>query len=289
MKPDRAALEKLLAEVSPKASPLLSAGFLDAAGQVSSPELAGLLVERWNQLTPRLRQQGAAILLRRPEWTTTLLDALDKGTVSATDLSLDHTQQLTNHPDKKLADRARALLSRGDRLPSADRKKVLDQYLPLVEKTGDARKGLEVFKSICAKCHRHGDTGETIAPNLTGFNVHPKSKILQKMLDPNSSVEGNYRQYTITTKAGRVYNGLLASETKTAFEIVDTEAKRHAILRDDIVEMTALNRTIMPEGFEKQLSEEEIANLLEFLTARGKYVPIPLDKAATIASTENIF
>jgi uncharacterized protein len=289
MHPDRATLESLLAVVSPKASPTLSAGILEAAGQATSPELANLLVEHWNQLTPRLRQQGAGILLRRPEWSSALLDALDKGTVAFNDLSLDQSQQLSNHPDKKLAERARALLARGGRLPSADRKKVLDEYMPLVEKTGDARKGLEVFKSICAKCHRHGDLGETIAPNLTGFNVHPKSKILQKMLDPNSSVEGNYRQYTVTTTSGRVINGLLASETKTAIEIVDTEAKRYAVLRDDIEEMTASTRTIMPEGFEKQLSKDDFVNLLEFLTAKGKYLPIPLDKAATIVSTQGMF
>jgi putative membrane-bound dehydrogenase-like protein len=287
--PDRAMLESLLAEVSPKASPTLAAGILDAAGQATSPEVAVVLIEHWNQLTPRLRQRGVAVLLGRPGWSRALLDALDKGTVSATDLSLDQTQQLTNHPDRRLAWRARTLLARGGRLPSPDRKKVLDEYLPLVEKTGDARKGFEVFKNICAKCHRHGDIGEAIAPNLTGFNVHPKSKILQKMLDPNSSVEGNYRQYTVTTKAGRVINGLLAAETQTAFEIVDTEAKRHTVLRDDIEEMTASNRTIMPEGFEKQLSKDDIVNLLEFLTAKGKYVPIALDKVATISSAQGMF
>jgi putative membrane-bound dehydrogenase-like protein len=289
MQPDRTVLESLLAEVSPKASPTLSAGILDAAGQATTPELAGILIERWNQFTPRLRQQAAAILLGRPEWSAALLDAFDKGSVPATDLSLDQTQQLTNHPDKKLAGRARDILARGGRLPSPDRQKVLDEYSPLVEKTGDAHKGFEVFKNICAKCHRHGDTGETIAPNLTGFNVHPKSKILQKMLDPNRSVEGNYRQYTVTTKAGRVVNGLLASETKTAIEVVDAEAKRHVILREDIEEMIASNRTIMPEGFEKQLSKDDFVNLLEFLTAKGKYVPIPLDKAATIVSTQSMF
>jgi putative heme-binding domain-containing protein len=289
MQPDRAVLERLLAEVSPKASPTLAAGILDAAGQATSPELASVLIEHWNQLTPRLRQIGTAILLSRPEWSRILLDAFDKGTISATDLSLDQSQQLTNHPDKKLADRARIILARGGQLPSPDRKKVLDEYMPVVEKTGDPHKGFEVFKNICAKCHRHGDTGETIAPNLTGFNVHPKSKILKKMLDPNSSVEGNYHQYTVTTKAGRVISGLLASETKTAFEIVDTEAKRHVVLRDDIEEMTASNRTIMPEGFEKQLSKDDIASLLEFLTAKGKYVPIPLDKVATICSSQGMF
>ncbi len=289
MQPDRTVLESLLAEVSPKASPTLSAGLLDAAGMATSPDVAAVLIEHWNQFTPRLRQKAVAILLGRPEWSNALLDGMDKGTIPSADLSLDQSQQLTNHPDKKLADRARAILARGGRLPSPDRKKVLDEYMPLVEKTGDARKGFEVFKSICAKCHRHGDTGETIAPNLTGFNVHPKSKIIQKVLDPNSSVEGNFRQYTVTTKAGRVINGLLASETKTALEIVDTEAKRHTVLRDDIDEMTASNRTIMPEGFEKQLSKDDICNLLEFLTAKGKYVPIPLDKVATITSAQSMF
>jgi putative membrane-bound dehydrogenase-like protein len=289
MSSDRSVLDSLLAEVSPKASPTLSAGILDAAGLATSPEVAAVLIEHWSQFTPRLRQKAVAILLSRPEWSRALLDDMDKGTVPATDLSLDQSQQLTNHPDKKLAERARTILARGGRLPSPDRKKVLDEYVPLIEKTGDARKGFEVFKSICAKCHRHGDTGETIAPNLTGFNVHPKSKILQKVLDPNSSVEGNYRQYTVTTKAGQINNGLLASETKTAVEIVDSEAKRHVVLRDDIDEMTASNRTIMPEGFEKQLSKDDIVNLLEFLTAKGKYVPIPLDKAATIVSTRGMF
>ncbi len=289
MNPDRAVLDSLLAEVTPKASPTLSSGILDAVGQATSPELAPAVIEHWNQLTPRLRQMAVAILLSRPEWSRVLLDALDKGAVSATDLSLDQSQQLTNHPDKKLAEQARTILARGGRLPSPDRKKVLDEYMPLVEQSGNPRKGFEVFKNICAKCHRHGDIGETIAPNLTGFNVHPKSKILQKVLDPNSSVEGNYRQYTVTTKAGRVINGLLAAETQTAFEIVDAEAKRHIVLRDDIEEMTASNRTIMPEGFEKQLSKDDIVNLLEFLTAKGKYVPIPLDKVATISSAQGMF
>jgi len=45
----------------------------------------------------------------------------------------------------------------------------------------------------------------------------------------------------------------------------------------------------MPEGFEKQLSKDDITNLLEFLAARGKYVPIPLDKVSTIVSTQGMF
>jgi hypothetical protein len=44
----------------------------------------------------------------------------------------------------------------------------------------------------------------------------------------------------------------------------------------------------MPEGFEKQMSEAELTNLLEFLTQRGKYLPLPLEKAATAVSTRGL-
>ncbi len=45
----------------------------------------------------------------------------------------------------------------------------------------------------------------------------------------------------------------------------------------------------MPDGFEKQMSEEDLVNLLEFLTQRGKYLPLPLDKVATVVTTKGMF
>src|SRR5439155_15866478 len=48
-------------------------------------------------------------------------------------------------------------------------------------------------------------------------------------------------------------------------------------------------KSLMPEGFEKQVKREEIRDLLEFLTQRGRYVPIPLEKVATVISTRGMF
>jgi hypothetical protein len=45
----------------------------------------------------------------------------------------------------------------------------------------------------------------------------------------------------------------------------------------------------MPEGFEKVMKQEELIDLMEFMTAKGKYVPLPLDKVATIVSTKGMF
>jgi putative membrane-bound dehydrogenase-like protein len=289
MQPDRKTLETLLGTLTVQTSPALAGGILDAAAQSTSQFLGDILMERWRQLTPKLQHKAVSILLQRPEWSKSLLVALEKNVLPTTDLSADQGQILAGHPDPNIAARARKVLTAGGSLPSPDRQKVLDELLPLTEKTGAAALGVEVFKKHCAKCHRHGSIGETIGPNLTGFAVHPKSKILTEIIDPNRSVEGNYRQYTVVTSSGRVFNGLLAAETKTAIELVDNEAKKHTILREDIEQFVASPKSIMPEGFEKQLTPADFVNLLEFLAARGKYLPLPLDKAATIVSTRGMF
>ncbi|GIW86728.1 MAG: glycosyl hydrolase [Isosphaeraceae bacterium] len=287
--PDRDTLERLVAAISPRTSPPLAAGLLAAIGSTSSDAVAEILLSRWDQLTPALRSQTVELLLRRPEWTKALVEAIAADTIPATDLAIDQTQRLAAHPDAAIADRVREVLARGGRLPSPDRQEVLNALLPVTQVTGDAANGRLVFEKNCAKCHRHGDLGENIGPNLTGFAIHPKEKILTEIIDPNRSVEGNFRQYTVALTDGQVLSGLLASETRTAIELVDGEAKRHTILREEIEEMIASPRSVMPEGFEKQMSEAEFADLLEFLTAKGKFVPLPIDKVATIVTTQGMF
>jgi putative heme-binding domain-containing protein len=111
--------------------------------------------------------------------------------------------------------------------------------LAITQQKGDVTNGLKVFEKQCSKCHVHGKIGQQIGPNLTGMSVHPKEELLVHILDPSRSVEGNFRQYTVATADGKVINGMLAAESKTAIEIIDTEAKRHTIARSDIEVYTA--------------------------------------------------
>jgi hypothetical protein len=72
-------------------------------------------------------------------------------------------------------------------------------------------------------------------------------------------------------------------------EVVDAEGKRQTILRENIADLAATTKSLMPEGVEKNVSVKEMTGLLEFLTQKGKYFPLPLDKAATIVSTKGMF
>lgn len=286
---DDKAADELLTVITPRTSPVLAAGLIEALSASQSPAVGPSVLARMNGLTPSAQATALRVLLGRVDWTQSLLSALEAGKIQMADLTLDQKQALASYPNRQLANRAKQLLQRGGGLPNADRQKVLADLMPLTERKADATAGKEVFKKQCAKCHTHSGEGNKVGPDLTGMAVHPKVELLTHVIDPSRSVEGNYRVYTVVTADGRILNGLLASETKTAIELFDAEGKKHAVLREDIEELVASPKSLMPEGFEKQVPPDDIANLLEFLTVRGKYLPLPLGKAATIVSTKGMF
>jgi putative membrane-bound dehydrogenase-like protein len=278
----------VLDQVGPQSSPSLTTGLLDLLADSTSDSVGPAVVKRWPQLAPAGRSAAVDLLLKRPAWAEALLDAVDKGAVDKADLSVEQAQRLSRYPDAAVAARAKKLLASGGGLPNPDRQKVVDAFLPALKRHGDASRGRAVFEQNCGKCHKHGDLGANIGPDLTGMAVRERGDLAIDILDPNRSVEGNYRQYTILTKDGRVLTGLLMSETKTTVELMDSEAKKHDVLREDIDEFRATKLSLMPEGFEK-LGENDLLCVLEFLTVRDKFFPLPLGKAATISSVQGMF
>jgi hypothetical protein len=286
---DAAPAVQVLDLLSPRTSPDLAQGLIEAIARSEAPATGTAIIEHLGALTPKVRPVALRILLTRADWTNALVDAVESRQIAFSELSLDQKQNLATHPDKKIAERAKELLSKGGGLPDPNRQKVVEELSSVIKRTGNAAAGKEVFKKHCTKCHVHSGEGTRIGPDLTGVAVHPKEELLVNIIDPSRSVEGNFRTYAVVTNDGRVLNGLLASESKTAIELFDSEGKKQAIQRDDIEELVASTKSLMPEGFEKQISQDDLVNLLEFLTQRGKYLPLDLRKAATIVSTRSMF
>ena len=286
---DVSSAKALLELITPRTPPALASGLVSAVGRSDSPEVGVALVDTLPALTPSVRPEAVRALIARERWTGAFMSGVEAGKIQLAELSLDQKQALSAHPNKAIADRAKLLLSKGGGMPDADRQKVIDQIAPIALKGGSVANGKKVFTEQCAKCHRYNNEGGKIGPDLTGMAAHPKSELLIHILDPSRSVEGNYVQYSVATNEGKILNGLLSSETKTAIELLDTEGKKQQILREDIDVLAASKKSLMPEGFEKQVTPQAIADLLEYLTQRGKFMPLDLRKAATVVSTQGMF
>ncbi|MDB4370819.1 ThuA domain-containing protein [Mariniblastus sp.] len=286
---DNETVSELLRRVNSQVEPALGVGIVESLALSQSKQVGPELTSKIRGLTPRIRRAAIAVLLRRPESTNSLLALIEDGNLLLSELTLEQKQMLNSHPVPKTRARAKTILEQGGALPNTDRQKVLLDMMPVTIMTGDATAGKAIFKEQCANCHKHNGAGAEIGPDLTGMAVHPKQELLTHIIDPSRDVEGNYRRYTVTTLDGLLINGLLAAESKTAIELYDEKGKKQVILREDIDELSGSTKSIMPEGFEKQINKQSMADLLEFLTQRGQFVPVSLRKIATICSDTPMF
>ncbi len=265
-----AAVNTVLKQIGPKAAPALQAELIEALSGSPNPKLGTILIGKWNTITPSAQKVAIGVLLRNEAWARSLLDAVEKGTVSNKDLAPEHWQALTALPDERLARRAGRLRQATGRAPSGDRKTMIEKLLPLATKAGDVEVGRAVYAKNCAVCHAIEGQGGKVGPELTGIGARPRQDILLEVIDPNRSVEGTYRAWLVKTKK-EVLSGRLASESQTSVELIDTAGKVHVISRDEIQALKASELSVMPEGFEN-LPPEELSSLVEFLaTSRVKH------------------
>jgi uncharacterized protein len=257
-------VEFVLNQVSLLTPPSLATGFVAALTESRNPETGLTLIGSWSRLTPAVRRAAIAALMRRAEWTTALLEAVEQGRITRTDLAAEQWSQLKQNPNRTIARRAEKLSAAGPAI-SVDREEIVKKLLPLAKEQGDPVRGKEVFTATCAVCHTFDGQGGKVGPELTGIAARDRSDILVDILDPNRSVEANYRLWNVTTQDGETFSGRLDAETRTSVEILDTTGQKHAIQRKDIVSLDSSQISIMPTGFEA-LPPDDLKSLLAFLT-----------------------
>jgi putative heme-binding domain-containing protein len=282
-------LDRLAAGVTPLSQPPLVIGFIGAISNSTAPEAADRLIALTEAATPTIRDRAIQTLLSRPSMTQALLSAIEAGEMSISDLTALQRQTLGDHPNREIRQQAQKILASGGGNMNSDRQKLVDDKMHLTAMKGDVEAGKAIFTKNCATCHKYQGEGAVVGPDLTGMSVHPKAELLTHILDPSRSVESNYRLYTVLTADGLVISGLLAGESQTSIEMIDAQAKRHTILREDIEQLVASRKSAMPEGLEESMGDKGIVDLLEFLTAKGEYVPLPIGQVATIVSTKGMF
>jgi putative heme-binding domain-containing protein len=153
----------------------------------------------------------------------------------------------------------------------ADEAKRIAQYYAQLPK-GDSARGHLVFngqKAACAGCHKLGYVGGDTGPDLSRIGqIRSKADLLESILAPSASFVRSYEPVVVTTKAGRLVTGIIQSEGPEGVQLAVGPAAGERISRDQIEELSPGKVSLMPAGLEKQLTTQEMADLLEFLLQR---------------------
>lgn len=224
--------------------------------------IAGELLSRFNSFTPEVRRVALDALLSREERTLALLEAAGRDEVSLVDVEQTRRDVLVKHKNEAIRKLATKLFASSG---AAARKDVLAQYQAALVLPAKATDGQIVFEKTCANCHQLGGKGYAIGPNLASSPSRDGTVLLTHILDPSQYVLPNFVQYIVIDKQGRSFSGLLAAQTATSVTLKKEKDETVTILRRDIEEMATSGKSLMPEGLEKLITVQEMANLLAYL------------------------
>jgi putative membrane-bound dehydrogenase-like protein len=252
----------LLRLVADEADPDLRLASVRALAAHPRPEVAPVLLKAWRSYTPAVRREVTEAVLRQPDRILAFLDEVQAGHIKPGDLDPQRSRQLINHARPDIRDRARQLLQAS--LP-ADRKQVLQRYRAALTLKGDTERGRVVFQKNCATCHRVAGLGVQVGPDISDTLGKAPEAILNDILDPNAAIDSNYLNYIVTTQGGKVLTGIIAAETASSITLRRAENQTDVVLRQDIEEIQSTGVSLMPEGLEKTITVEEMADLLTFL------------------------
>jgi putative heme-binding domain-containing protein len=129
----------------------------------------------------------------------------------------------------------------------------------------DAIRGREVFKKTCAACHSVAGIGVRVGPDISDTRTKTPEMLLTDILNPNASIDGNSVSYTVRTLDGKLLTGLIASESDSGITLKGENDKTDTILRADIEEIRSSGLSLMPEGLEKNMTVQELADVIRFL------------------------
>lgn len=217
----------------------------------------------WKGYTPRVKSAAVATLVSNSVFINALFDALDKGIIQPAEISSTDRNRLLKNKEKAIAEQAATFFSV---LESGGRMKVYEEMKGLLSRPAVAEKGKEVFVNYCTACHTYGSVpGGNAGPDLSGVRNQPAEAILLHVIVPNYEVYPAYQTLNIETSDGNNVSGWLLAETDNSVTVRTAFSTEVSVLRKNIRAITNPGISLMPDGLEQSMTQQEMLDLIAFL------------------------
>ena len=259
-----AAVEPVVKNLLTTTQPIeLTAATVALLKKFSATSTSPLIYELLPKAGPGLKRDLVTILTANATTALELFKRMEKGEFPPAWVDVEK-RWAYQRGKGEMAELAKKLFGEAN----SDRAKVVTSYLDAAKKPGDAKKGQQIFATICITCHKHGSLGVDVGPPLSDVKVKPPEALLSDILDPNRMFEARWSAYSIETKDGRTLSGLIQNETSDAIVLAMMGGAKETLSRSAIKDMKSLDRTLMPDGLEAAVTKEQMSDLLAFLLGK---------------------
>ena len=196
------------------------------------------------------------------------------GTLPA-DLKTEATSILATHPDRAVRGEAAKVLPQ----PKGRGGRPLPTFFDMVRKEGKAENGRDLFfkagTNSCGGCHRVQGRGNWVGPDLSTVGAkYGRDELLRSILSPSSAIGYNFRSLIVGLDDGRVLTGLAVEDTSDRLVLKTADGQRTALKPGQIEDRKSSDVSLMPEGLAESMTDQDLADLLSFLSTLKSPVSI---------------
>lgn len=137
----------------------------------------------------------------------------------------------------------------------------------LARRSGEAAAGRAVFQRSCASCHTADGMGADFGPGLGEIGSKlGKSALYTAILHPSAGIAFGFEGTVVRLKDGSEVVGIVSSETESGLELKRIGGVTTAYRQAEIASHSRLDRSPMPEGLGGTMTEQELVDLVEYLS-----------------------
>ena len=159
------------------------------------------------------------------------------------------------------------LLAKTEALVASEREAFEKLLASLPE--GDPVRGHAVFAGktgSCTSCHAMAYVGGRIGPDLSHIGaIRTPRDLLEAIVRPSASFVRSYEPSIVVTDDGRSFQGVVREEAGGALAVQTSATVVERVPREEVESIEPGRTSIMPQGYEKLLSAQDLADLVAFL------------------------
>jgi putative membrane-bound dehydrogenase-like protein len=149
------------------------------------------------------------------------------------------------------------------------RRRKIETLPALVSTKGCASEGEKVFaagKGACTACHRIGNVGNLVGPNLSTIGqIRSDRDLLESIILPSATLARDYEAHLIETTEGQSLLAVIRGNLSDAIVVADGSGQERTLPRAQIVSMQTLPTSLMPLGLDQVLGEQDLLDVVAYL------------------------
>jgi putative heme-binding domain-containing protein len=239
----------------------------------ATDDIARQAIQKYGSAADDERRLIEGLLASRPGWTELFLAAIEAGDVDKAHVAAQAIDQMSFHSSQQIQESIRQIWGARETTSQEELDRRIEHLQEVLSVgSGNPYQGRTLYNEHCGRCHKLFNQGGDIGPDLTSYQRTDPYRMLANVLSPSLEIREGYETNVVLTIDGLTVSGFIADQDPRQVTIRQADGQSVIIPKDDIEELTAVPKSVMPEGLLDELSDEALRNLFAYLRST---LPLP--------------